>query len=78
MIATGRMGRDAYQLHFPALYRPITAATDADIAAAWQRCPAQRAQLEAEWRRRHAADEGLRGWARAIHESAHGLVEVAS
>ena len=78
MIAVGRMGRDAYQLHFPLLHRPITAATDADIAMAWHRCYAQRAQLEAEWRRRHAADEGLRGWARAIHDAAHGRVEVAS
>jgi hypothetical protein len=78
MIAVGRMGRDAYQLHFPLLYQPITTTTDADIAMAWHRCPAQRTQLEAEWRRRHAADEGLRGWARAIHEAAHGLVEVAS
>ena len=78
MIAVGRMGRDAYQFHFPLLYQPITAATDADLAMAWHRCVAQRPQLEADWRRRHAADEDLRGWARAIHEAAHQLVEVAS
>jgi hypothetical protein len=78
MIATGDMTRHAYSLHAPLLYRPIAAATDADVAHAWRRCPDQRAELEADWRRRHARDEDLRSWAQPIHQAAYQLEEVAS
>ena len=62
---------ESYCLHAPALYLPIASATDLDVAMAWRRCPDQRAELEADWRRRHARDEDLCSWAQPIHEAAY-------